>query len=113
MRPTDFDLAAYWNQSVVDLQANIPQHLATLCVEQEALARVRAWRYARIEHESERDAEGRTTLVMQFESTGEVAAEYVLSAGPLVKVVEPPELRERVLELARGVVELYEKGGAL
>lgn len=107
-RPPDFDLAAYWDQSVVDLQSNIPQHLATLRVDQEALTRVRTWRYARIEHESEPDAEGWTTLVMQFEGTGEVAAEYVLSAGPLVKVVEPPELRERVLELARGVVELYE-----
>lgn len=36
------------------------------------------------------------------------ACEYVLSFGPDVEVVEPLALRERVVEMARATLELYQ-----
>lgn len=72
------------------------------------LPRVRALRYARIEDISPPDEDGWVTLSVRFE-TEEEACEYVLGFGPQIEVLEPPELREKVICLAESVVASYTK----
>jgi predicted DNA-binding transcriptional regulator YafY len=106
-RPNDFDLAAYWEQSSAQFVANLPRYPARVRVAPGMVSRIRAaWRYARIEREDPPDADGWIGLSVQFEVEDE-ACEYVLSLGPQIEVVEPPELREKVLRLAESVVAFY------
>jgi predicted DNA-binding transcriptional regulator YafY len=107
MRPRDFDLAAHWEQSKVDFKANLPRYLATVRAAPDALPRIRSgWVFARILHQDPPDAEGWVRLSIQFEVEDE-ACERVLSLGPQIEVLEPPELREKVLCLAEGIVALH------
>jgi predicted DNA-binding transcriptional regulator YafY len=109
IRPQDFDLATYWNQSTADFVANLPRYPATLRVASDKLSWIRSlWRYARIMHEEPPDAEGWIKLSVQFE-VEEEACQYVLSFGPQIEVLEPPELRDKVIHLAEDVVALYAK----
>jgi len=106
VRPKDFDLAAYWEQSCADFIASLPRYPATVRVVREILPRIRALRYARIEGVSPPDEDGWITLSVQFE-TEEEACEYVLGFGPQIEVLEPQELREKVIHLAESVVAFY------
>jgi predicted DNA-binding transcriptional regulator YafY len=107
-RPPDFDLAAYWVQSVADLQRDIPRFTAALRAAPDALPHIRAaWRYARIEQLGSPDAGGWLPLTVTFEGY-EIACEYVLSMGAQVLVLDPPELREQIARMAAEVVGLYQ-----
>lgn len=110
-RPADFDLATHWRQSAQMFKTQMPRYDATLRVRQEALKRMYyAVRFARVESVGEPDAEGWATVEMRFQIEGE-AAEFALSFGPMMEVVAPSSLREKVLELAKSVVEFYERPG--
>jgi len=107
VRPPDFDLAAYWEQSSADFKASLPRYPATVRVDPTIIPRMRfAGRYARIEHEGPPDAEGWIQLAMQFEEEHN-ACEYVLSFGPQIEVLEPQALRDRVIKAAESVVAFY------
>jgi predicted DNA-binding transcriptional regulator YafY len=54
--------------------------------------------------EPEEDGWPTVEIRFQFE---EEAVEYVLSFGPRIEAVAPPELRERVVRMAGEVVGLY------
>jgi predicted DNA-binding transcriptional regulator YafY len=66
------------------------------------------WRYARIMDQEPPDADGWIKLLVQFEVENE-ACQYVLSFGPQAEVLEPPELRAKIMRLAQEVVALYAK----
>lgn len=105
-RPSDFDLVTYWEQSKTEFQANLPRYPATLRAAPEAVARMRSWRYTRVEHVGEPEADGWVSVSVMFEVDWQ-ACESVLSLGPRVEVIEPPELRERVIEAARRTLAIY------
>ncbi|HLH62877.1 MAG TPA: YafY family protein [Ktedonobacteraceae bacterium] len=108
IRPADFDLAAYWEQSSSDFKANLPRYPATLRVDPAILAYMRtAGRYARITSTEPPEADGWVRVAMLFEGEHN-ACEYVLSFGAQVIVVEPQELREKVIEVAKSIVALYQ-----
>ena len=107
VRPPDFDLAAYWEQSSAEFKASLPRYPAILRVDPAIIPHMRyASRYARIEHESPPDAEGWIQLSMQFEEEHS-AREYVLSFGSHIEVLEPQALREQVIKAAESVVAFY------
>jgi predicted DNA-binding transcriptional regulator YafY len=107
VRPQDFDLAAYWEQSSADFKANLPRYMATIRVDPALLTYMRYMgRYSRIIHIGLPEADGWVPVEMQFDGE-HVACEYVLSFGPRAEVVEPEELRKKVIEAAEGVVALY------
>jgi predicted DNA-binding transcriptional regulator YafY len=107
VRPQDFDLAAYWERASADFIAGLPRYPATVRVVSDLIARIRStWRYARILHEEPPDAEGWTTLTVQFETEDEACA-YVLGLGPQIEVLEPQELREKIVRLVLSVLALY------
>lgn len=111
-RLTDFDLAAHWQQSAQLFKTQLPRYDATLRVRQEALRRLYyAVRFARVEETGEPDADGWVKVKMRFQFEDE-AAEFALSFGDQIEVVEPLALREKVIRLAESVVEFYREKAA-
>lgn len=109
LRPTDFDLAAYWEQAKVEFKAGLPTYYATIRVAPEAVERL-AWggRYARIERIDPPDERGWHSVFMRFQYETD-AAEYILSYGTQVEVVEPADLRDKVIALAESVIAFYKQ----
>jgi predicted DNA-binding transcriptional regulator YafY len=106
-RPKDFDLAAFWAESSTHFVASLPRYPVTARIAPEVLETVyHAGRYARIEKVEPPDAEGWITLCLQFEQE-EAACGYLLSFGTRVEIVEPRDLREKVMRLAESVAAFY------
>lgn len=107
VRPPDFDLAIYWEQSSADFKAALPRYPAIVRVHPSILSYMRhVSRYARILSTEPADDDGWIHLSMQFEGEHN-ACEYVLSLGSQIEVLDPPQLRERVREAAERIVALY------
>jgi len=107
LRPADFDLAAHWQQSAQIFKTQLPRYEATLRVRQEVMRRLYyAVRFARVEETGEPDADGWVKVKMRFQFEDE-AAEFALSFGDQIEVVEPLALREKVIRLAESVVAFY------
>ncbi len=106
-RPPGFNLAEYWERSSAHFKATLPRYPVTVRVVPDILPRMRyAGRFARIEQIDPPDADGWMKVYIQFD-VEEAACEYVLSFGAQIEVVEPPELREKVIHLAQSVVAFY------
>lgn len=107
LRPQGFDLADYWAQSSTRFVANLPHYGVTVRIAPEVLEHIyHAGRYAKIEASEPPDENGWIRLRLQFELE-DAACGYLLSFGPRVEIVEPAELRAKVIALARSVVEFY------
>ena len=107
IRPPDFDLATYWEQSSSDFKATLPRYPATVRAHPGILSYMRhVSRYARILSSDPPDATGWIRLSMQFEGEHN-ACEYVLSLGSNIEVLDPPQLRDRVKAAAESIVALY------
>jgi predicted DNA-binding transcriptional regulator YafY len=108
VRPPHFNLAEYWEASKERYVASLPVYLATLRMDPELNTGLRQFgRPKRIERQEPPGPDGWPTVVMRFDVFDE-AVEAILGWGLRVEVLEPLELRERVIELAKGVVEMYE-----
>jgi predicted DNA-binding transcriptional regulator YafY len=107
VRPADFDLASFWEQSAAQFRAHLPRYQMRARVRHEILARLPyAGRFARVEEVGQRDAEGWVHVTLRFD-VEEMACEYALSFGSQLEVLEPLVLREKVLEAAKSVVTFY------
>lgn len=105
-RPQGFDLAAYWSQSSTSFVANLPRYAATLRMTLATLEHIHPGRLIRIEHIEQTGEDGWITVRVLFE-TEDSACGYILSHGAQIEVMEPTELRERVVSLATSIVEFY------
>jgi len=107
VRPQAFDLGEYWEESKARLAEGIPRYPVTVRVDPAILPRLRnAGRWSRIEQIDPLDSEGWNKVVIRFDLE-EDACEYVLSFGPQIEVLEPQALRQKVISLAKGVLEVY------
>jgi len=107
VRPRGFDLAAFWEESSAKFKTHLPKYSATLRVKQATLPRLPyGGRFARVEHVGASDEDGWAKVSMRFQFEEE-ACEYALSFGTQVEVIEPLELREKVVEMAKSVIEFY------
>ena len=107
VRPPDFDLAAYWTQSTTNFVANLPRYPVKVRMSPASLEQVyHAGRYAQIERIEPADEEGWITVHLVFQTEGS-ACGYLLSFGPQIEILEPPELRAKVIELAESMVAFY------
>jgi predicted DNA-binding transcriptional regulator YafY len=107
VRPPDFDLAAYWAESSANFIANLPRYTATVRVAPAIIPELGyLGRFARVEHVGPPEADGWAKVSLRFDVIGEACA-YVLGFGDQMEVLEPPELRERVIRLAGAVVAFY------
>ncbi len=107
VRPTDFDLAAYWKESSQKFKAHLPRYHMTARVHPSILPRLRyAGRFAHVEQASEADADGWVRVSLRFDAE-EMACEYALSFGAQLEVLEPAALREKVIQMAESVISFY------
>ena len=107
VRPSDFDLATYWQQSTAQFTAALPRYPARLLVDPSIVRRIRTeGRYARVEREDPPDADGWIPLEMLFEEEHN-AVEYILGYGPRIVVLAPAALREQVVRAAEKTLARY------
>jgi predicted DNA-binding transcriptional regulator YafY len=111
-RPEGFDLAAFWAESVARFKTEVPRYFATLRAHKSVVPVLHyAGRFSRVEEATEPDAQGWATVRMRFQFE-EDACGLALGFGTKVEVIEPAELRAKVLEMAERVVEFYAERGA-
>jgi predicted DNA-binding transcriptional regulator YafY len=109
-RRVDFDLPAYWEESCRQFQRRsveqFPPYHATLRVHPKAFWYFPGYLEGNYQQLGEPDPDGWVSLRVKFESLGD-ARMRVLGLGTGVDVVEPAELREAVLEIARAIITAY------
>jgi predicted DNA-binding transcriptional regulator YafY len=105
--PDSFDLAAYWETSTLELRERLPRYYATFLVAPSVMrwARYRAWR---VEEEHQEGNRVRIRLRFDVEEEG---LQFALAFGADVEVIEPPELRAKVVKAARDTLERYASPG--
>ncbi len=106
-RPDNFDLASYWRESSETFMANIPRYPVTVRMTRQALSRfTQGGRYIQLEQTSPADEQEWITARILFENKDEICG-YLLGFGREVEILEPPEIRAQVIELARQIGEFY------
>lgn len=98
--PADFHLASYWERSTWEFREKLPRYYATFLASPSVMrwVRYRGWRL------EEETAEGdRVRVKLRFD-VEEEAVQFALSFGGAIEVVEPAELRARVLAGARDIL---------
>ena len=98
--PSDFDLAAHWERSAAEFRERLPRYYATFLANPSVMRwiRYRGWRL------DEETPEGdRVRVKLRFDIEDE-AVQFALSFGGNIKVIEPDELREKVLAGARAIL---------
>jgi predicted DNA-binding transcriptional regulator YafY len=109
-RQPDFDLVSYWEESCRRFQQlsleQFPPYTATLRVHAKAFWYFPGYLEGHYQQLGEPDGDEWVTLQVTFESLGD-ARMRILGLGPGVKIIEPDELRESVIETARAVVAAY------
>jgi predicted DNA-binding transcriptional regulator YafY len=109
VRPEGFDLAAYWEQSTAEFKANLPRYPTRLRIHASILFFFQGMlRFGRVERTEPPDADGYQLASVAFD-VEEEAMLYASGFGDRVQVVEPEELREKVIEAARGLLDTYGK----
>jgi predicted DNA-binding transcriptional regulator YafY len=115
-RPSDFDVAGFWAESIAAYERELPRIEVSLRMRRDALARladVVGQRHADLAIASAREErEGSLVLTLTYEDV-EQASGPMLRLGGYAEVVAPEELRYRVLEAARGIVRDYEPSVAV
>jgi predicted DNA-binding transcriptional regulator YafY len=103
--PADFDLAQWWHNAIDKFEERLRPGRAELRLSPIGLQRLRLlgdFAGRAIAAASPPDIEGWTRLTLPVESL-DAAAPMILGIGPEVDVIEPPELREAVRDLAVAV----------
>jgi predicted DNA-binding transcriptional regulator YafY len=95
-RPSDFELAAFWEQWSRSFEETLPRVQVTVRVHED----VRRW----LPGEPRVDEDGRA--VVAFAHLGDAYRE-LLRFGSQVEVLEPVELRERIAATSRDVAAMY------
>lgn len=111
-RPPDFDLAAAWAEHRQTFLASLPQYLVTVRVAPGAESRLALLDEGAPElplpAAVERDEHGWARLRLRFERTPAGAARHLLRLGAELEVLDPPELRELMMETVTGLAALYD-----
>jgi predicted DNA-binding transcriptional regulator YafY len=109
-RPAGFDLAAYWTESSAAYERDAPTVEVVV-----RIAADQAWRIADVygratldaaERLDEPDPDGWLRLRLRVSWPDEVASR-MLAVGPSLEVLEPADVRERVIAIAGRVVARY------
>jgi len=107
LRPSDFDLAAYWQRSSAEFLANLPRSVVRVRATRQVLDRVlHAGRFIHLEEVDEPDEQGWLGARLTFELPDEVCG-YLLGFGTEIEVLAPLELRERLIALAGDLTAFY------
>jgi predicted DNA-binding transcriptional regulator YafY len=106
-RPHDFNLAAWWSDSQASFLTRLPRYPVVLQVAPDVLHMLeRPGGWMQVQAIGEPDAEGWVRLDLLFELP-EDACRWVLMFGDRARIVEPADLRQRVIALAEAVLRVY------
>jgi predicted DNA-binding transcriptional regulator YafY len=107
-RPPGFDLTTYWESSAAAFREQLPRYYASFRANPDIMrwVRYRGWRL-----EEERQDDDGVYIRVRFDADDE-ALQFALSFGDAIEVVEPPELRKKVIEAARAVMQRYQNSEA-
>lgn len=112
VRPKDFELASFWEQSSAKFRANLGKYKMKARVRAEIIPRLPyAGRFARVEQTGQPDNEGWVEVSLRFDIE-EMACEYALSFGAQLEVLEPVALRGKVVDAAKELVDFYARSNA-
>ncbi|WP_139488845.1 helix-turn-helix transcriptional regulator [Brevibacillus dissolubilis] len=104
LRPVGFQLAAYWENSTRQFLEHLPTYEAKVEVSPSAVPRMTfTGRFVQMIHKDEPCMDGWTPMTLCFE-TREEAAGYLLGFADQVRAIQPQELREQIVEMARAVL---------
>ncbi|MFG3283793.1 helix-turn-helix transcriptional regulator [Streptomyces sp. NPDC048111] len=112
VRDEAFDLPRFWAERAEEFARAVLTETVVVRVSRAGAARLphvtgdRGPVREALERAGEPDAEGRLTVTVPVESQ-DVAYAQLLSLGPELEVLAPPELRERFAGAARGLRQLY------
>jgi predicted DNA-binding transcriptional regulator YafY len=129
VRPNSFDLAAYWERSVDRFRSELPHYSAHVLVHPSACTRLEQTRYVQVAKWRDAQMDGASSpglqpLMQDADSertdgsviwreaeiefnTLESACDILLGFGTKVRVLEPLELCEALLEAANNIVLAY------
>jgi predicted DNA-binding transcriptional regulator YafY len=109
-RPAGFDLAAHWTESIAAYESAAPRVTVTVRVNPDALGVLADLVGERALRRAERldgvDADGWYRLRISVDWPDEVPGR-LLAVGGGLEILDPPEVRDRALELARGAIERH------
>jgi len=105
-RPDGFNLASHWKQAAADFVATAPQYHVVLRANVDYAQRLRRSKFLRIKSESDPDDLGWSAMCVSFEDESE-ACDHLIRGGGNVEVIQPEELKVRLLTQAREIVGLY------
>lgn len=94
VRPSDFDLAAYWKSSTAAFLEQRSRYETTLRLTPDACAKLKTWHMCSMDAAPPAD-DGSVTVRVRFEDE-EQACFIVLGFGSRARVVAPPEFAARV-----------------
>jgi len=106
-RPSDFELARYWQSSAQRFREGWPHYDALLRLHPEAAKLMKRW-HTVTEDGREPDAEGWTTMTVHFDDEAH-ARFIVLAQASRIDVLEPAALRERVAAELSAALERIER----
>jgi predicted DNA-binding transcriptional regulator YafY len=103
-RPVDFDLTAYWERSSAEFREKLPRYHATFLASPVVMrwVRYRGWRLEEAAPEGDR-----VRVRLRFD-VEEEAVQFALSFGGDVEVIEPRELRAKVMTGALATAAKYQ-----
>lgn len=106
-RPPDFNLAQYWKSSTKAFIGNLPKYEVWVEVSPSILPRLK-WtdRFVQIVEVANGNREDWIRVKLSFETEDE-AKGYILGFANQMKVIEPKELHNKILEMAEAVVAFY------
>jgi len=111
-RDTTFDLTAYWREASQNFEQmrmrDFPFYPTVLCIAPDALIQFRNYIPDRFEQRDQPSPNGWLTVRVLFLSAFE-AQKWVLGLGIQVRVIEPIELQQMVIDTAKAIVALHSK----
>ena len=114
-RPVDFDLATYWAESSAAYERETPRVVVDVRVRED-----QAWRINQVfgrgtvaasERVEEAEHPGTIRLRLRLGYPDE-APGMLLAVGPNLEVIDPPDVRDKLVLLATRIVDRYREAGA-
>lgn len=106
-RPPDFDLCAHWKSSTEAFREKRGRYPVTMRLDRRLAEKLLHWRAAKVLSTDQPDPDGWVTLRAEFEDE-EHACFMALGMGARAEVLEPSELRERLVATAAAVIAKYD-----
>jgi predicted DNA-binding transcriptional regulator YafY len=109
-RPADFDLSSFWSESSAAYERGAPRVEVTVRADPDRLGHLRdavgSQAVAAADRLADPDPDGWIRLRLRLDWPEEVPAQ-LLAAGSSIEVLDPPEIRDRLVRIARRVLERY------